>query len=438
MTKKLIFATTAASLGGLLFGFETAVINGALPFITEFFELNEAMKGAAVSSALFGCIAGALFIGRPADIFGRRLSLKVLALLFLISAIGTGMANSVNTFIIFRFIGGIAVGGASVVSPMYISEISPPAFRGRLTVSFQLAIVLGILLAFFTDYLLIGTGENNWRYMMLSMGLPAVVFFILLFFTGRSPRWLVKEGKLAEAEQVLEQISPELDAGRLVREIQQTIDKTSVQKWSVLFRKGYFKLVVIGLAVGMFNQLTGINFIMYYATDIFRSAGFSTNASIGQTVIIGFVNLIFTLLAMRLIDKVGRKKLLLTGTLGMAFFLGLFSFAYLTDAFSSWMLLISLIFFIAFFASSQGAVVWVLLSEIFPNNIRARGAAIGSFSVWFFNGFLTFLFPVVAGLFSEGRGIGYIFIFSALMTFISFFVFRKYLVEMKGRSLESA
>jgi sugar porter (SP) family MFS transporter len=437
MTKKLILATIAASLGGLLFGFETAVINGALPFITLFFELTEAMKGATVSSALFGCIAGALLIGRPADIFGRRSSLRVLALLFFISAIGTGFAHDVYTFIIFRFIGGIAVGGASVVSPMYISEISPPESRGRLTISFQLAVVVGILLAFFTDYLLIDTGENNWRYMMLSMGLPAIVFFILLFFIGRSPRWLVKEGKFDEAEKVLKKISPDLDAAKLVKEIQRTIDKKSVQKWSVLFKKGYFKLVLIGIAVGMFNQLTGINFIMYYATDIFRSAGFSTNSSIGQTVIIGFVNLLFTLLAMRLIDKVGRKKLLLTGTLGMAFFLGLFSFAYLTDAFRSWMLLISLICFIAFFASSQGAVVWVLLSEIFPNNIRARGASIGSFSVWFFNGFLTFLFPVVAGLFPAGKGIGYIFIFNAIMTFLSYFVFKKYLVEMKGKSLES-
>jgi sugar porter (SP) family MFS transporter len=437
MTKKLILATIAASLGGLLFGFETAVINGALPFITKFFELTVTLKGFTVSAALIGCIFGALFAGRPADKYGRRFSLRILALLFLLSAIGTGFAPEINTFIIFRFIGGIAVGGASVISPLYISEISPAEYRGRLMVTFQLAIVSGILIAFFTDYLLINTGENNWRYMMFSMALPAIGFLIMLFFIGRSPRWLVKEGKLEEAKRVLENISPTANAEQLISEIQQTIDNSSVEKLSTLFKKGYFKLLVIGITVGMFNQFTGINIIMYYATDIFRSAGFSTDSAILQTVLIGFVNLIFTLLAMRLIDKIGRKKLLLTGTLGMAVFLGLFAYAYLSDAFSSWMLLISLLCFIAFFASSQGAVIWVLLSEIFPNNIRARGASIGSFSHWFFNGLTTFLFPIVVGLFSSGKGIGYIFIFYSIATFLSFFVFKKYLVEMNGKSLES-
>ncbi|SFF10817.1 sugar porter family MFS transporter [Sunxiuqinia elliptica] len=437
MTRKLIITTLTASFGGLLFGFETAVINGALPFITQFFSLTDAMKGATVSAALVGCIVGALAVGRPADRFGRRTLLRVLALLFLISAIGTGFAANIQAFIIFRFIGGIAVGGASVISPMYISEISPAEYRGRLTVSFQLAVVVGILFAFFTDYLLINTGENNWRYMMLSMGLPAIVFYVLLFFIDRSPRWLIKEGKREEAIEVFKHLNPEADSEKLVEEIQKTIDKKAVQKFSVLFKKDYSKLLIIGIAVGMFNQFTGINIIMYYATDIFRSAGFSTDSAIGQTVLIGLVNLIFTILAMRLIDKIGRRKLLLTGTLGMAFFLGLFAYAYLSDAFSSWMLLVSLICFIAFFASSQGAVIWVILSEIFPNNIRARGASAGSFSHWFFNGLTTFLFPVVIGLFSGSKGVGYVFIFYSIMTFLSFFVFKKYLMEMKGKTLES-
>jgi len=437
MTKKLILATIAASFGGLLFGFETAVINGALPFITGFFELTETMKGATVSAALFGCILGALMVGRPADKYGRRFMLRIMAVLFLLSAIGTGFAPEIYTFIIFRFIGGIAVGGASVISPMYIAEIAPAEYRGRLTVSFQLAIVSGILIAFFTDYLLINTGENNWRYMMLSMAIPAIGFFGLLFSIGRSPRWLVKEGKLEEAKKVLGNISPEANADILIAEIQKTIDKSSVQKLSALFKKGYLRLILIGIAVGMFNQFTGINIIMYYATDIFRSAGFSTNSAILQTVLIGLINLIFTILAMRLIDKIGRKKLLLTGTLGMAFFLALFAYSYLSGALSSWMLVISLICFIAFFASSQGAVIWVVLSEIFPNNIRARGASIGSFSHWFFNGATTFLFPIVVGLFSSGKGIGYIFIFYSIATFLSFFFFKKYLIEMKGKSLET-
>ena len=437
MNRKLIFSTLAASMGGLLFGYETAVINGALPFLSEFFDLSGSLKGFAVSSALIGCIAGALLVGAPSDKYGRRFILKILALLFLASAFGTGFANNVYTFIIFRFLGGLAVGGASVVSPLYISEISPAEYRGRLTVTFQLAIVSGILIAFFADYLLINTGDNNWRLMMLSMSLPAVIFFLCLFFIGRSPRWLIKEGNFKEAGEVLATINPGGNHEVDIELIRRSIDKESLKSTSALLKKGNLKLVIIGILVGMFNQFTGINIIMYYATDIFRSAGFSTNSSILQTVIIGTVNLIFTIVAMRLIDRIGRKRLLLTGTLGMSFFLGLFAFAYLSDTVNSWMLLISLICFIAFFASSQGAVIWVLLSEIFPNDIRARGASIGSFSHWFFNGLTTFLFPVVVGIIGAGKGISYIFIFYAIMTFLSYFIFRKYLFEMSGKSLES-
>ena len=437
MTRRLIVATIAASLGGLLFGFETAVINGALPFLTDFFVLTDALKGATVSAALVGCILGALLAGRQSDKYGRRMVLRILALLFLISAAGTGLAPDIYTFIGFRFIGGIAVGGASVVSPLYISEISPAEYRGRLTVGFQLAIVTGILLAFFADFLLIDTGANNWRFMMLSMTVPAILFLLMLFKVGRSPRWLVKEGKTDEAKRIINEVSPGADTDKIIDDIKQSINQESIKKLAALFEKGNYRLVLIGIAVGMFNQFTGINIVMYYATDIFRSAGFSTNSAIGQTVVIGFVNLLFTLIAMRLIDKIGRKKLLLTGTLGMGTFLGLFAAAYLSDIFGSWLLLVFLICFIAFFASSQGAVIWVLLAEIFPNNIRGRGASIGSFSHWFFNGLTTFLFPIVTGLFAGGRGTGYVFVFYSLMTFVSYYIFKKYLIEMKGKTLES-
>ena len=214
------------------------------------------------------------------------------------------------------------------------------------------------------------------------------------------------------------------------------INLRQIVKNIYLFKKPYLGLVLIGMSIGFFNQLTGINVIMYYATDIFRSAGFSTNSAIGQTVIIGFTNLVFTLLAMKLIDLIGRKKLLLIGSLGMAVFLGLFAWAYLTEQFEGTFLLFMLIGFIAFFAASQGAVIWVLLAEMFPNNIRGRGTSIGSFSHWFFNGVTSFLFPVVVGAFSNGKGVGYIFSFYAVVTFISYFVFKKYLTETKGKSLE--
>ncbi len=435
MNKSLYLYTFVAALGGLLFGYDTAVINGAIPFFTEHFGLTDAMKGWAVSSALIGCVVGALAVGKPGDYFGRRLVLRALALLFLISALGSGLAWSFSSFVIFRVIGGLAIGGASVLSPLYITEIAPAAYRGRLAVTFQLAIVTGILVAFFSDYLLLNTGINNWRWMFVSGALPALVFFVLLFFVSQSPRWLVMKGDIVQARQVLREVNPETETEQLIKEIQNSVNTEVLGKSVYLFKKPYLKLVMIGIAIGMFNQFTGINIVMYYATDIFRTAGFSTDSAILQTVIIGCTNLIFTLIAMRIIDKIGRKRMLLTGSIGMTFFLALFAVAFISGM-KSILLVVMLIGFVAFFASSQGAVIWVLLSEMFPNNIRARGASIGSFSHWFFNAITVFLFPTVAAYFSNGKGIGYIFLFYAVATFISFFFFRKFLFETKGKTLE--
>jgi len=295
-----------------------------------------------------------------------------------------------------------------------------------------LAIVIGILVAFFSDYLLLNTGPNNWRWMFIAGAVPAIAFFILLFFVSRSPRWLVKTGRIEEARKVLKEVNAEADCERTIQEIHDSINSEVMNKSIYLFKKPYLKLVLIGIAVGMFNQFTGINIIMYYATDIFRSAGFSTGSAIGQTVIIGCTNLIFTIVAMTIIDKIGRKKLLLTGAVGMAVFLGFFSYAFISGNIGGYLLLVMLIGFIGFFAASQGAVIWVLLSEMFPNNIRARGSAIGSFSHWFFNAVLTFLFPVIAA----SIGTGYVFMFYTVATLVSFFFFRRFLFETKGRSLE--
>lgn len=436
MKQPLYLYTFVAALGGFLFGFDTAVINGAIPFFTEHFGLTDAMKGWAVSSALIGCVIGALAVGKPGDYFGRRLVLRVLALLFLVTAIGTGLAWNFSSFIVFRVIGGLAIGGASVLSPLYIAEIAPAAHRGRLTVTFQLAIVTGILVAFFSDYLLLNTGVNNWRWMFLSGAVPALVFFILLFRVSQSPRWLMMKGRINEARQVLQEVNPGSDIEQMLIEIRDSVNTEVLGKSVYLFKKPYLKLVMIGIAVGMFNQFTGINIVMYYTTDIFRAANFSTDSAILQTVIIGFTNLIFTLVAMRLIDRIGRKRMLLIGSLGMTVFLTLFALAFITDAFGDLMPVILLVGFVGFFSSSQGAVIWVLLSEMFPNSIRARGASIGSFSHWFFNATMAFLFPFVAGLFPNTTGIGYIFLFYAAATLFSFFFFRKTLQETKGKTLE--
>jgi sugar porter (SP) family MFS transporter len=436
MKKRILFYTFVAALGGFLFGYDTAVINGALPFFSEYFQLTTSLQGWAVSSALIGCIAGAFFIGRLGDKFGRRTMLRVMGLFFLISAIGSGLADSLTTFVIYRLIGGIAIGGSSVLSPMYISEIAPPKYRGRLTITFQLSIVLGILVAFFADYLLLDIGTNNWRWMFASEAVPAFVFLTLLLFVRRSPRWLMIKGMFDEARETIESVQHNKDAiNQTLIEIKQSINEESIDKATVLFKKPYFKLVVIGILVGMFNQFTGINIVMYYATDIFRTAGFSTESAIGQTVLIGLTNLVFTLIAMQLIDKIGRKILLLIGSVGMAIFLGVFAFFFLTGT-MNFVLVICLIGFVAFFAASQGAVIWVLFSEMFPNNIRSRGVAIGTFSHWFFNGLTSFLFPVVAAAFTNGKGTGYIFAFYAMATLISYFFYKKYLIETKGKSLE--
>lgn len=420
-----------------MFGFDTAVINGAIPFFSEYFQLSDAMKGWAVSSALVGCIAGALVIGWPGDKFGRKATLQFLAILFLISAIGSGMADSVASFVIYRFVGGIAVGGASVIAPMYISEIAPPAYRGRLAVTFQLAIVVGVLIAFFSDYLLIDTGENNWRWMFITEAIPALIFFVLLFSVSKSPRWLVQKGKIEEAKSIIKYVNGDVvNVEQTITDIIKSLSGEAQSKTRNIFNKPYRRLVVIGILAGMFNQLTGINVIMYYATDIFRMAGFSTDSSIGQTVIIGFANLIFTLIAMRVIDHFGRKKMLLVGSLGMPVFLLLFAWAFFNGSFEGYFLVMLLIGFTAFFAFSQGAVIWVILSEMFPNSIRARATSISSFSIWFFNGLSTFLFPVVVGALGGKAGIGYAFLFYSVITLMSFFFFRKYLIETKGKSLE--
>ena len=436
MNRKLILYTLVAAIGGLLYGFDTAVINGALPFFKAHFNLNDVMTGWAVSSALLGCIIGAIIIGKPGDLYGRRQMLKLSAFLFLVSALGTGLAPEINSFIIFRFIGGLAVGAASVLSPMYISEIAPATHRGRLIITFQLALVVGILLAFFVDYLLIDIGKNNWRYMFISEALPSFIFLVLLFRVRKSPRWLMQKSAEREAAETIKEVNPEGDVVAILKEIKKTIAFEQKEKQENLFKEPNLKFTLIGICIGLFSQLTGVAIVFYYATDIFRAAGFSTNSAIGQTVILGLTNLTFTILAMYLIDKLGRKTLLYYGTLGMAIALGLFAWSFYTGRTEGLHLLVILIIYVAFFASSMGAVVFVLLAEVFPNNIRSRGVAIGSFSNWVVSGTITFLFPVVAGAFNDGKGIGVSFGFFSAMTLLGFFFFKKFLFETTNKTLE--
>ncbi len=432
MRRYLYFVTFVAALGGLMFGFETAVINGAIYYVADHFQLTDFMKGFVVSTALAGCVFGALLIGKPGDKYGRRYMLKIMAFLFMLSMLGTGLASNIWIFIIARFIGGIAVGGASVLTPMYISEVSPPKLRGRLVATSQLAIVTGILVAFFSDYMIDSLLGGSWRWMFLAGVIPSALLWVLLFFISRSPRWLVKIGEQEEARQVIRRVNPAEDEDVLMAAIIKSLKQEAEGKRVPLFKGPYLKLAIIGILVGMFNQFAGINVIMYYSTDIFREAGFSGEAALFQSVLIGLTNLLFTIIAMTFIDRFGRKFLLYVGSVGMSVFLGLFSWAYISDTKSGFILLGLLIGYIAFFAFSQGAVIWVILSEMFPNSVRARGTAIGSFSHWFFNFAIALLFPAV----SAAIGTGYVFIFFTVATALSLLFYKFALVETKGKSLE--
>jgi sugar porter (SP) family MFS transporter len=428
--KLFLFAFTAA-IGGLLFGFDTAVISGTTESIQIYFGMSDAMLGWAVGSALVGCIIGAIGVGKPGDIYGRRKMLFVSAILFFVSAVWTGAAQSLAGFVTARIIGGIGVGAASVMAPMYIAEISPARLRGRLVSTAQLAIVTGIVAAFFSNFVLARIGDNAWRYMYWAECVPAVMYFILLFLTSPSPRWLVKAGRVDHARSVIQLVDAEENTETVLADIRQSLEHEEMSKGINLFHKPYLRLVIIGMVVGMFNQFTGINVIMYYAPKIFKSAGFGENAALLQAVAIGSTNLIFTFVGMALIDKLGRKTLLMIGGLAMPVCLGLFAYCNMNSK-DPRLLIISILVYIMFFCMTQGVVIWVILSEMFPNQIRARASAVSSFSLWFFCALSAFLFPPLEKKF----GVGPIFIFYSIATFCSFFFFWKYLVETKGKTLE--
>ncbi len=428
--KMLRFAFTAA-LGGLLFGFDTAVISGTTEMIQSVFNMTDAQLGWAVSSALVGCVVGAIAVGRPGDIYGRRNMLIVTAVLLFASAVWTGAARSYTEFWMARVLGGFGVGGASVMAPMYIAEIAPARKRGRLVSTAQLAIVLGIVVAFFSNYLLAFIGDTSWRFMFWAEAVPATVYFAMLFFVDESPRWLVRVGRKEEALAVIRETNPDEDSEQVLDEIVVSLADEEASKHIRLFHMPYRRLVLIGMVVGVLNQCTGINAIMYYAPMIFKAAGFAQDSALLQTVVVGTTNLIFTFVGMALIDKLGRKTLLMIGGIAMPIFLGLFAYGYIQQI-PGYFLVTCMLVYVMFFCTTQGIVIWVILSEMFPNRIRARASAISSFALWVACALNAFLFPVLKAKID----IGPIFIFYAAVTFASFFFFWKYLVETKGRTLE--
>jgi MFS transporter, SP family, arabinose:H+ symporter len=392
----LIKSAVVAALGGLLFGFDTAVISGTTNDLTSVYRLSAGLLGITVSSALIGTIIGAVLAGIPGERFGRRDTLRGLAVLYFVSAIGCGLAWNWYALLSFRIVGGLAIGGSSVLGPMYIAEIAPAKKRGWLVGFFQLNIVAGILLAYFSNYLLTLAhfGMSEWRWMLGIAAVPACLFFIMLFDIPRSPRWLAKKGRLDEARAVL-RLTGEEDYNEELNAIIESIREEQQFSGDTLFTKKHALPIFLAISIGMFNQLSGINAILYYLNFIFATAGFGTVSANLQAVAVGTTLLMFTIVGMLTIDRLGRRTLLLIGSVGTAICLAGVAAIFFMHRHED-VLLWLLIGYIAFFAFSQGAVIWVYISEVFPNTVRAKGQSLGSLSHWSMNAVISLLFPVVA------------------------------------------
>lgn len=432
INRHVVKSTVVGALGGLLFGFDTAVISGTTHALTSTYHLTPALLGVTVSSALWGTVLGAMTAGVPGQKFGRRDSLRVMAVFYVISALGCAFAWNWTALMIFRFIGGLGIGGSSVLGPMYIAEIAPAKWRGRLVGFFQVNIVVGILLAYVSNFIIgaMRLGVHEWRWQLGISGVPAVLFLVALYSIPRSPRWLVTQSKLAEALDVLRQTEPE----RAQQELDEIVASVHLERSTStdpLFSRQYRRPVFLAITIGMFCQLAGINAILYYLNDIFALAGASKISGDLQAVAVGGTNLVATLLAMSVIDKFGRRKLLLIGTVGLALTLAAVSALFMTHTHLAWLVWLLMIY-IAFFAMSQGAVVWVYISEVFPNRVRAKGQSLGSSSHWITNAIISAVFPLLAK--SSGA---YPFIFFAAMMVVDFFIIFFYYPETAGITLEN-
>jgi len=429
----LLISAIVAALGSLLFGFDTAVISGTTEALRQVFTLSDNLLGFTVSSALIGTMFGSLLVGRPADWYGRRPVLAMLAVLFVISALGCALAWNWYALLFFRWLGGVAVGGASVVCPMYITEIAPARRRGLLVAVSQLNIVVGVLAAYLSNYLVsrvVGADHpTTWRWMFGIMTAPAVAFLLTVLMIPESPRWLVKKGRRQQAEAVLVRFGHECPAQE-AGEIQESLKAEMSGAHQRLFQRKYLKPLLLACMIGAFNQLDGINAVIYYTADIFRMAGASKADSLMQSVIIGVINLAITIIAMALIDRVGRKALLLIGSVTFVMSHVLAAWVFATHA-QGWIVMAAMIGIVGSHAYSQGAVVWVVINELLPNAVRASGSAVACFVIWVLCAGVSWSFPVVAA-----KSGAYAFGFFAAMMVLQFVVVSKFLPETKGISLE--
>lgn len=445
----LILITIVSALGGLLFGYDTGVINGSQYYFSQYFTLDAGMKGWVVGSALLGCFVGAIVAGPMSNAIGRKYSLIVSAILFSLSAWGSGLPEflpqSVSLLVMFRIIGGLGIGIASMNAPTYIAEIAPAKIRGTLVTYYQLAIVVGFFVVFLATYFIGSSAteaeniERGWRLMLWSELIPSLSFLILLLFVPKSPRWLALHGAKEEALKVLKRIHGNDMAEVEFREIENSIQKEESKVKLSVFAKGVFSIIVIGTVLSILQQFTGINAVLYYGADIFeQSLGFGQEDVLEQQVLLAAVNLIFTFVAMATVDKFGRKPLLYIGSVGMMTGFILLGTTLMTDSVGI-LSLVGVLLFIASFAMSMGPVVWVILSEMFPNSIRSVAMSIAVAAQWAANYLVTQLFPMVAE--SEMNNNEFwsgslpYFIFSGFILIIIIFTM-KYIPETKGKSLE--
>jgi SP family arabinose:H+ symporter-like MFS transporter len=431
LNSTLLKATAVGALGGLLFGFDTAVIAGTTHSLTLKFGLTPRQLGLTVAMALIGTIIGAMSAGIPGQRWGGRETLRVLAVFYVLSALGCALAVSWPMLLIARFIGGLGIGGSSVLGPVYIAELAPARLRGRLVGLFQINIVLGILLAYFSNYVIgtLGLGVNEWRWQFGVAAIPAILFLVMLFGIPPSSRWLVTQKRVDEARAVLISMDAE-DPENELREIVASVHLEREQTSEPLFVRKYRLPIFLAITIGMFNQLSGINAILYYLNDIFAAAGYSKISGDLQAVAIGAMNLVATLFGMTLIDKLGRKTLLLIGSVGTALCLAGVAEIFFAQTHQNYLIWL-LVTYIAFFAVSQGAVIWVYIGEVFPNRVRSKGQSLGSSSHWIMNAIIAYTFPQVAK--SSGA---YPFMFFAAMMVVQFFVVLFFYPETKNVTLE--
>lgn len=432
----VVLISIVAAVGGFLFGYDTAVVSGAIGFLKDHFKLSADLTGWAASSMLVGCMVGAVLSGPLGDRLGRKWSLSFCGLLFAVSSLASALPHSLSQFAWARFAGGIAIGAASILSPIYIAEVSPEKSRGRLVALYQLAIVIGILIVFFVNYKIQRLGDyqwnvtTGWRWMFGSLVVPSALFFILMMFMPESPRWLMKAGREDDARAILAKVGGIENAVKQIEQIRESL-KEEQGKWSELFSGGYFRALVVGALLAIFSQFSGINAIMYYGPEVFKAAGVAQDNAFMQTVIVGAINLLFTFVAIGFVDNFGRKPLLLIGTAAQTIAHVLIGY-FFVKSINGLPLLIAVLSFVAAFAMAMGPVSWIVNSEIFPTKLRGRAMSVSIFLLWFADWVVTQTFPML----QESIGPAKTFWVYGVCSLLSFIFILIYIPETKGKTLE--